>query len=349
MSATVSTPVIAIEVVEKKVRVPTTLPAKYGKFIQFGYYLMNKLNASVEGQEDTPPMVDEKLFLDKLHFYDSLPDQQAFVEEFFESSKSITSDIRNLLQQRKRELAKAAKPIKEKKTRQPKSGEPKEEETVDPTLLPKKPRGKAKKLPTTEDQLVNELVQLAEGGGTNPSLSPTEGTNGIASLIPLPPPSKKESAKTAVAELIADVPPIADPVKETKPKSGGATVPPETPSLPVKATKSKADKETKPKAEKQTKPKAEKPEKVVKPKETKLDNKLDTKLDNKLDNKLDSKPDSKLDNKPDSKPHDDNDTLHVSVFEFNQQKFLIDDLLFVYDFHSQNKIGQFIDNTIVLL
>ena len=223
MSATVSTPVIAIEVVEKKVRVPTTLPAKYGKFIQFGYYLMNKLNASVEGQEDTPPMVDEKLFLDKLHFYDSLPDQQAFVEEFFESSKSITSDIRNLLQQRKRELAKAAKPIKEKKTRQSKkdTNAKVEEEPLDPTLLPKKPRGKAKKLPTTEDQLVNELVQLAEGGGTN----------GIASLIPLPPPSKKESAKkeaakTAVAELIADVPPIADPVKETKPKSGEPTVPP---------------------------------------------------------------------------------------------------------------------------
>ena len=45
---------------EKKVRVPTTLPAKYGKFIQFGYYLMNKLNAveSIEDQEDAVPVGD---------------------------------------------------------------------------------------------------------------------------------------------------------------------------------------------------------------------------------------------------------------------------------------------------
>ena len=122
MSATVSTPVI--DVVEKKVRVPTTLPAKYGKFIQFGYYLMNKLNAT-DGDEDTPPVVEEKLFLNKLRIFDSLEDQQALVEEFFDSSKQLNTELRKMMQQHKRELIKAAKvadkPQKEKKIRQVKA------------------------------------------------------------------------------------------------------------------------------------------------------------------------------------------------------------------------------------
>ena len=207
MSATVSTPVI--DVVEKKVRVPTTLPAKYGKFIQFGYYLMNKLNAT-DGDEDTPPVVEEKLFLNKLRIFDSLEDQQALVEEFFDSSKQLNTELRKMMQQHKRELIKAAKvadkPQKEKKIRQVKAK--KSETDPDAPPVEKKVRAKKTKVTSTEDALVNELVQLASGEPASSSANPPDLASPVPSLS-----SKKESAKAAVAELIA---------------SGEPTVPPET-------------------------------------------------------------------------------------------------------------------------
>jgi len=269
MSASaVSTPIIA----EKKVRVPTALPAKFGKFIQFGYYLMNKLNACEEGSEDTPPVIDEEIFLNKLRLFDPLDHQQEFVQEFLDSSKEINQNLRKIVQQRKRDIAKSEKPKKEKKPRAPK--EKKESDKSDESLPEndKKPRGKAKKvnLPTTEDQLVNELVQLAVGA------------------------DKKESATAAVNVLLQDVPKI-----EVKEK-------------PVKEVKEKPVKEVK-----------EKPVKEVKEKPV----------------------------KEDTPPHDDDDDdeLQVSVFEFQSQKYLIDDNNNVYDFTTQDIIGKFIDNSISTL
>ena len=377
MSATVSTPVIAVEVVEKKVRVPTTLPAKYGKFIQFGYYLMNKLNAC-DGDEDTPPLIDEQVFLNKMRIFEPLEDQQAFVEEFLESSKQINDELRKMMLQRKRDIAKAAKeadkPKKEKKPRQPK--QKKSEESADPAVVPVEKKSKAKKVKvtSTEDALVNELVQLAEGSASEePKVSSlskkesAEGTNGLASLIPLPPPSKKESAKAAVAKLIAEVPKIADPVKETKPKvvketkpkeekpkvekpkvaketkpkeekpkSGEPTVPPETPSLPVKETKPKAVKETKPKAVKETKPT------VVeeKPKAAKETTPVAEEITN--DKEGVSGGVAELDI---GSPEEEE--LQVSIFMYEGQQYLIDDLNNVYDFTSQDKIGSLVDQILV--
>ena len=380
MSATVSTPVIAVEVaesecnalnlspkdLEKKVRVPTTLPAKYGKFIQFGYFMMNKLNAC-DGDEDTPPLIDEQVFLNKMRIFEPLEDQQAFVEEFLESSKQINDELRKMMLQRKRELAKASKeadkPQKEKKPRQPK--QKKSEESADPAVVPVEKKSKAKKVKvtSTEDALVNELVQLAEGSASEePKVSSlskkesAEGTNGLASLIPLPPPSKKESAKAAVAKLIAEVPKIADPVKETKakvaketkpkeekPKSGEPTVPPETPSLQVKETKPKAVKETKPKVAKEEKPKAVKETKPKAVKETKP-----TVVDEKTNDKegtgaAKSGGVAELDI---GSPEEEED-LQVSIFIYEGLQYLIDDLNNVYDFTSQDKIGSLVDQILV--
>ena len=297
MSANASTPVVAVVV--KKVRVPTTLPAKYGKFVQFGYYLMNKLNAC-DGDEDTPPLVDPQLFLNKLRIFEPLADQQAFVQEFFDSSKNINAELRKMMQQRKRDLAKAAKeaekPQKEKKPRQPRAKKVVEQsEPVEPAAQPveKKTRAKKVKVTSTEDALVNELVQLAEG------------TNGS----PLPPPSnnevkvdssKKGSAKTAVAQLLTDVQPIADPVKETKPK-------------PVKETKPKPVKETKSAPVKETKPPLPEEKQAASPEE------------------------------------EEEEELQVSVFQYQGKQYLIDDDHNLYDFHSQLKIGTFINSTLSLL
>ena len=306
MSATVSTPVIAVEVVEKKVRVPTTLPAKYGKYIQFGYFMMNKLNAC-DGDEDTPPLIDEQVFLNKLRIFEPLEDQQVLVEEFLESSKQINDELRKMMLQRKREIAKAAKDAdKPKKSRGPKvppetpssqnkkSGKTKKttSDDADPAAVPveKKSRAKKVKVTSTEDALVNELVQLAEG------------TNGS------PPPSKKESAKAAVAELIANV-------------SGEPTVPPETPSLKVKETKPKAAKEEKPKAVKESKPKAAAKEEA-KPTVT-------TVTEEKEDGE------------------EEEEELQVSIFMYEGLQYLIDDLNNVYDFTSQDKIGTLVNDILI--
>ena len=361
MSATVSTPVIAVEVaelnlspkdLEKKVRVPTTLPAKYGKFIQFGYFMMNKLNAC-DGDEDTPPLIDEQVFLNKMRIFEPLEDQQAFVEEFLESSKQINDELRKMMLQRKRDIAKAAKEAdKPKKSGGPKvppetpssknkkSGKTKKTTTdeavdnTDPTQpVVKKTRAKKVKVTSTEDALVNELVQLAEGSGEPtssfanppdlaapvPSLSAkkesAEGTNGS----PLPPPSKKESAKAAVTKLIAEVPKIADPVKETKAKVAKETKPKEDKPKVAKEEKSKVVKETKPKAAKESKPTVVEEKPIVK---------------------------EGVSGGTIGSPEEEEE-LQVSIFMYEGQQYLIDDLNNVYDFTSQDKIGSLINDIIV--
>jgi len=291
MSAVVSTTPLLVSPlqVEKKVRVPTTLPAKYGKFIQFGYYLLNKMNAveSIENQEESVPLVDEKLFLAKLGIFDTLDSQQALVQEFFDTSKTINAEIRKMVHQHKRELAKADKPKKEKKVRVPKVVA-----EVDPsaaaveTKEPKKGKAKKAKLPTTEDQLVNELVQLATATSPPPpATSPNK--------------NKKTDAVAAVNVLLKKTSPIADKVKEVKEKV-------------VKAPKEKVVKEVK--------------EKVVKaPKE-------------KVVKEVKEKPIEPV----------EEDELQVSVFEFHDKKYLIDDNNNVYDFDSQDLIGSFANGLLSL-
>jgi hypothetical protein len=191
-------------VVEKKVRVPTTLPAKYGKFVQFGYYLMNKLNPV-----DADPLVDETRFIDTLRIYDSLDNQKAFVQEFFDSSKTINQDLRKMVQQRKRDLAKAAKeadkpPKKPRQPRQKKVPLPQEDTVTAEPPKEKKVRAKKLKLPTTEDQLVNDLVQLASQQHL-PATIPTSHTD-----------NKKNAANAAVTQLLNNVPTIQDPPKKPR-------------------------------------------------------------------------------------------------------------------------------------
>jgi len=290
---------------EKKVRMPTSLPAKYGKFIQFGYFLMNKLNYVGdefvgEDGEVPPPVVDEKVFLDKLMVFESLENQQAFVQEFFDSSKNINQGLRKMVQIHKRELAKADKPKKEKKVKADKPDKPDKE--------PKEKKGKAKKVKvaTTEDQLVNELVQLA----TNDE-----------------PSSKKDSAKAAVAQLIAEVAPIGDKVKVPKKKVvAEKKTTPLLPPSPVKATSPKATSPKLPvKEKKQPKDKAQKNKKQ--PTQTPSDN-------------------TQQPQQPQPQDEEEEEELNVSVFEHNGIKYLIDDQQNVYDFNTQLPIATFINQSL---
>ena len=100
----------------KKTRA-ASLPAKYAKFIQFGYYLMKQMNVAAE----TAPTLDESAFLNHIHLFDSVDAQQSFVQQFFNESKNINLTMRKTVQLRNKQILQqqklAAKPIKEKKVR----------------------------------------------------------------------------------------------------------------------------------------------------------------------------------------------------------------------------------------
>ena len=158
------------EVKEKKPRTPT-LPAKFGKFIQFGYWFMKRINSL----DENVPAVDEDLCIEQLNVFSDIESQQTFVQSFFDDSKDIAKTIRSAIQQKKKDEVKAAKAqakaqtkaaTKEKKPLRQKKEKAAVDDLADESESDKKkPRGrkpKAKVL-TSQDAFVNEMVQLANG------------------------------------------------------------------------------------------------------------------------------------------------------------------------------------------
>ena len=120
----------------KKPRAPT-LPAKFAKFIQFGFWFMKKVN----GDGATLLNIDEDAFLQQIHLFDTVDLQQTFVQEFFDQSKDNLKTIRSIIKDRNKTFAKAAK-----------------------ANAPKKPRATRQKKTTNNhdhDPLVNHLLSLA--------------------------------------------------------------------------------------------------------------------------------------------------------------------------------------------
>lgn len=293
-----NSPVITGDAVVKK-RVSHTLPAKYSKFIEFGYYLLTKVSFNFihKNTDDSEVVFDEKELLNKLHLLESIDVQQQFVQEFFDTSKDIHTTLKTLVKTH----TKKQRVPKEKKEKVVKVPAEKKE---------KKQRVKKEKKQSSEDELVNELVLLAGGSGEPtvppeaPSLTKSE--------------DKKQSAIEAVNTLLKDVPPIQEPVKEKKEKV-----------VKEKVLKEKKEKVVKEKVVKE-KPVKEKKEKVVKDKPVK-DNKVKV-----VENTLDASDD-----------HDDE--LQVSVFNYLDKQYLIDDNFNVYDFNTHSLIATFINQQFVLI
>jgi len=120
------------DVSSKKPRQPS-LPAKYNKFLQFSYYLVQSLKDS-EGNISINS-VDEMNTL--LHLLDNVPDQQAFVQGFFDQSKDINKALRKMVADKKKNDAKAAK------------------------LAAKPPKKNKNNTNTIPDQFVSDIVSLA--------------------------------------------------------------------------------------------------------------------------------------------------------------------------------------------
>jgi len=201
----VTVPVVANveQNVEKKQRKPS-LPEKFGKFIQFGFFFMKQYNESHDVK------IDENSFLESLRLFANVDEQQTFVQTFFDNSKENKKSMRKFLQNHNKALAKAAKiaaapPKPEKKPRAKKTKNTNAEPPVESADTPinvsaqvsetteavqpaetktkvsrKKP---SKAVSNTQDDLVNELVKRASSTdipitsappSTPPSTSPSK-------------------------------------------------------------------------------------------------------------------------------------------------------------------------------
>ena len=90
-----------------KVKTPS-LPEKYSKFIQFGYYMMTKMM----DDNDTSSFTKDE-FLNKIQMFATVEEQQTFIQGFFDNQKENKKDMRKILQERK----KANQPKKKRTTK----------------------------------------------------------------------------------------------------------------------------------------------------------------------------------------------------------------------------------------
>jgi hypothetical protein len=125
----------------KKPRAPT-LPAKYNKFLQFGYYLMQ----SLKDAEGNINVNSTDHFIEQIHLFDSLDNQKNFVQEFFDQTKDINKAIRKLNADKKKASVKAAK-LASKMASKP--------------AKPTKPAKKNNKNTSSDDTFVSDIVSLA--------------------------------------------------------------------------------------------------------------------------------------------------------------------------------------------
>lgn len=147
-----SSPIAQTSVADKatKSRKPT-LPEKYSKFIQFAYYMMD----NVLGEDF---QMDKDAYLEKIKLFGSVEEQQRLVQGFLDAAKENKKTIKKIIADRNKAIAKANKPVKEKKSRTKKTND----ETDGAEAPAKRSRSKAsKKVNTVQDDLLNELVQLA--------------------------------------------------------------------------------------------------------------------------------------------------------------------------------------------
>ena len=191
-----SSPVTQIEqvvVADKatKTRQPT-LPDKYGKFIQFAYYMME----NVLGDEF---QMDKDVYLEKFKLFGNVGEQQVLVQGFLNSAKETKKTIKKLVSDRKKAEAKANKPPRPSRAKAAKATANADGEAT----TAKRSRKKAtKEVVNAEDELLNDLVQLAHTEpvvATEPAKSPEKVASAPAEPVQTP-------EKAAAAEKQAKTP-----------------------------------------------------------------------------------------------------------------------------------------------
>ena len=189
--------------VEKKPRAPRkpTLPAKYQKFMTFGFTMLRSLQEAGALSEEAL----ETAYSAQLKLFGALDDQTAFYQAFLDGCSAQTKVMKKFVADRNKPPRKA----RAKKEQDPNA--PKKE---------RKPRAK-KETTVVSDAAANVIAELTSAA-LAPEPTPSE-------TKPKAKPGRKpKAATTTVADTIPE--PVAAPVPAVKPKK-------ETKS---KATKSKA-------------------------------------------------------------------------------------------------------------
>jgi hypothetical protein len=183
-----------------KTRQPT-LPEKYGKFIQFAYYMME----NVLGDEF---QMDKAAFLEKIALFGSVGEQQVLVQGFLNGAKDNKKTIKKVISDRKKAEAKANKPPRKSRAKVAATTEDGAAEAAAPA--PKRSRKSTKTVvQAANDQLLDDLVQIA-AAQTQPAVVQEP----VIELVPEPVPEvvvavveekkpKKKAAAKKTAEPVA--------------------------------------------------------------------------------------------------------------------------------------------------
>ena len=158
-----SSPVIQTEQTvntDKATKVSTrqpTLPDKYGKFIQFAYYMME----NVLGDDF---QIDKAAFMEKIALFGTVGEQQTLIQGFLNGTKDTKKNIKTLISDRKKADAKANKPPKQsraKKVAATTTDANGEEIVVTANKPPKQSRAK-KGVQADNAQLLDDLVEITQ-------------------------------------------------------------------------------------------------------------------------------------------------------------------------------------------
>jgi hypothetical protein len=138
-----NTPILIEDEVKSIRKRAPTLSAKYSKFIQYSYYLINTF-CKYEGLE-----LDQAKLNQIAHTFGDIDEQETFVKGFLDNTKDIVQDMKLT----KKLAAKAVKDQEKQERAAVRAAE---------TKANKKPRkSAAKKTIIGENELINELVKLA--------------------------------------------------------------------------------------------------------------------------------------------------------------------------------------------
>jgi len=182
-----SVPVAVAEPKEKK----PNLPAKFAKFMQFGFFFVS----SVKDAGLLDEAASKELF-ERLCVFSSVDEQKAFYEGWLSSAKESNKVLRKTVA------------VWRKANLPPKPKVPRAKKEIDPNAPKKERKPRAKK--TGSNDLINELASLTV---SEPPPTPTPLTTEVAVKKPRKPRAKKDADPAPV-----DPKPTKKPAKKTSKK-----------------------------------------------------------------------------------------------------------------------------------
>jgi hypothetical protein len=307
MSATLNVSPSAPNDQVKKERAPR-LPAKFAKFIQFGFYFVNSYNQQCVNDGSTP-LDSDALYL-ALQVFSSVDEQKSFVQGFFDNNKDVNKQLRDVVKQFvKSNKSPVARKPRAKKVSMPSESNPTDTVPSDTMPADTKPAVKGKRgrkpavLVNGNPDIVAEIVALAQNSDPIPP---------AADMVP-----SKEQEKEA-KKLQKDQEKAAAKLQKDQEKAAAKL------QKEQEKAAAKLQKELDKKAKTKTAVTPTLPDSPANPT---------------------TNPTNPTNPTNDDDDDDDDEPLQVSILSLNGTQYLIDDQQTVYDFSSQEPIGTFNPNT----